>query len=72
MTDKVTIKIPRELYQKLHQMVEITGFSSFTEFIVFALRTLDSSEELEGDGRLTVREIREIKRMLSRLVMCPP
>ncbi|MFC1904397.1 hypothetical protein ACFLXT_01325 [Chloroflexota bacterium] len=28
MSDRVTIKIPRELYQKLALMIEGTGFSS--------------------------------------------
>jgi len=67
MTDKVTIKIPRELYHKLGHMVEGTGFSSVTEFIVFVLRALVSSEELKGQDKLTVKEVREIKRMLNKL-----
>jgi len=30
MADKVTMKIPRELYEKLREMIEGTGFSSVT------------------------------------------
>jgi Arc/MetJ-type ribon-helix-helix transcriptional regulator len=67
MTEKVTIKIPRELYHRLGHMVEGTGFSSVTEFIVFVLRALASSEELKGEDKLTAEEVREIKRMLNRL-----
>ena len=47
MTDKVTIKIPRELYEKLREMMEGTGFSSVTEFIVFVMRSLASSGKIK-------------------------
>jgi len=67
MEDKVTIKIPRELYRKLGQMIEGTGFSSVTEFIVFVLRTLASSGELRGEDRLTAEEVRAIRERLRRL-----
>jgi len=67
MHDKVTIKIPRELYQKLTQMTEGTGFSSVTEFIVFVMRTLASSGELKGEDKLSEVEIRAIRERLKRL-----
>jgi len=67
MEAKVTIKIPRELYRKLGQMIEGTGFSSVTEFIVFVLRTLASSGELRGEDRLTAEEVRAIRERLRRL-----
>lgn len=67
MEAKVTIKIPRELYLKLGQMIEGTGFSSVTEFIVFVLRTLASSGELRGEDRLTAEEVRAIRERLRRL-----
>lgn len=37
---KVTVKIPRPLYRKIQQVVEGSGFSSPTDFIVFVLRDL--------------------------------
>jgi hypothetical protein len=40
----VTIKIPRQLYQKLQTVVAGTGFHSVTEFIVYVLRDLVSIE----------------------------
>ena len=67
MQDKVTIKIPRELYQRLSQMIEGTGFSSVTEFIVFVMRNLASSGEIRGGDRLTEEEIRAIRERLGRL-----
>ena len=67
MRDKVTIKIPRELYQKLTQMTEGTGFSSVTEFIVFVMRNLASSGEIKGEDRLTEEEVRTVRERLRRL-----
>ena len=63
---KVTIKIPRELYQKLSRMIEGTGFSSVTEFIIFVMRSLASGEVTEKD-RLTAEEIKIIRERLKRL-----
>jgi Arc/MetJ-type ribon-helix-helix transcriptional regulator len=67
MRDKVTIKIPRELYQKLGEMIHGTGFSSVTEFIVFVMRNLASSGEIRGEDRLTEEEVRAIRERLRRL-----
>jgi len=67
MENKVTIKIPRELYQKLRQMTEGTGFSSVNEFIVFVMRTLVSSGEIKGEDRLTAEEVEAIRTRLRRL-----
>jgi Arc/MetJ-type ribon-helix-helix transcriptional regulator len=67
MESKVTIKIPRELYQRLGQMIESTGFSSVNEFIVFVMRTLASGGEIRGEDRLTVEEVRAIRERLRKL-----
>lgn len=67
MKDKVTIKIPRELYETLQQMVEGTGFSSVTEFIVFVMRTLASTGKIDEDDKLTEDEVKIIKDRLKRL-----
>ena len=67
MPNKVTIKIPRELYQRLSQMTAGTGFSSVTEFIVFVMRTLASGGEIRGEDRLTAEEVRAIKERLRKL-----
>jgi Arc/MetJ-type ribon-helix-helix transcriptional regulator len=37
---KVTVKIPRPLYRKVQLVIENSGFSSPTDFIVFVLRDL--------------------------------
>ena len=67
MENKVTIKIPRELYRKLSQMVAGTGFSSVTEFIVFVMRTLAAGGEIELEDKLTAEEVRKIRQRLKRL-----
>lgn len=67
MKDKVTIKIPRELYDTLQKMIEGTGFSSTTEFIVFVMRTLASTGRIKEDDKLTEQEVQIIKERLKRL-----
>ena len=67
MCDKVTIKIPRELYQKLGQMIGGTGFASVTEFIVFVMRSLASGGDIKGEDKLTEEEVKAIRERLRRL-----
>ena len=67
MQGKVTIKIPRELYQKLGQMIGGTGFASVTEFIVFVMRSLASSGDIKGRDSLTEEEVTAIRERLRRL-----
>ena len=67
MPDKVTIKIPRELYGTLQKMIEGTGFSSTTEFIVFVMRTLASTGKIKEKDKLTQEEVQIIKERLKKL-----
>ena len=67
MENKVTIKIPRELYLRLRRMIAGTGFSSVNEFIVFVMRTLASAGDIRSDDNLTAEEIRAIRERLRRL-----
>jgi hypothetical protein len=67
MSDRVTIKIPRELYHGLVKMIEGTGFSSVTEFIVFVMRSLASSGDVSGEDTLTEEEVKTIRERLRRL-----
>jgi Arc/MetJ-type ribon-helix-helix transcriptional regulator len=67
MESKVTIKIPRELYQKLRVMVEGTGFSSVTDFIVFVMRTLASGGNINEETNLTAEEVKAIRERLKNL-----
>ena len=67
MENKVTIKIPRDLYRRLSEIIDNTGFSSVTDFIVFVMRTLASSEEPRGEYGLTAQEISAIRERLRKL-----
>ena len=67
MENKVTIKIPRELYLRLRRMIAGTSFSSVSEFIVFVLRTLVMGGEIKGEDRLTAEEVRAIRERLRKL-----
>ena len=65
--EKVTIKIPRELYRLLKQMIKDTGFSSVNEFIVFVMRTVASGSEIKKEDNLTSEEVKAIRNRLRRL-----
>lgn len=67
MGEKVTIKIPRELYLTLQYMIEGTGFSSVTEFIVFTLRTLAATGKITEEDTLREHEVQVIRERLERL-----
>ena len=65
--DKVTIKIPRELYRRLQEMLKGTGFGSVTEFIVYVMRDLASGGRLERQEGLTSQEVDLIRKRLKAL-----
>jgi Arc/MetJ-type ribon-helix-helix transcriptional regulator len=55
--DKVTIKIPRELYQNIQDLIKHTGFGSVTEFIVHVLRDVASGGKLHAGDNETEKEL---------------
>jgi Arc/MetJ-type ribon-helix-helix transcriptional regulator len=65
--DKVTIKIPRPLYENLRKIIAGGGFNSVTDFIVYILRDLISSKSVEKEPSLTKEEIEMIKKRLKFL-----
>ncbi|MHC5034024.1 MAG: CopG family transcriptional regulator [Planctomycetota bacterium] len=68
-SDKVTLKIPRPLYNRLRQLIAGTGFNSVTEFAVFVLRDVASPSERAaplGDT-LTQAEIEAVRQRLRKL-----
>jgi len=67
MTKRVTLKIPAPLYERLKQIIEGTGFSSVTEFVVYVLRDLAAASESQPDARLTEGELRQIVERLRNL-----
>ncbi|MBN2398709.1 MAG: CopG family transcriptional regulator [Candidatus Aminicenantes bacterium] len=63
--DRVTLKIPRQLYKKLQTVIEGSGFRSVNEFVVYVLRDLISLRQEEKD--LSKNEIELIKQRLKNL-----
>jgi metal-responsive CopG/Arc/MetJ family transcriptional regulator len=64
---KVTLKIPRPLYDNLSKIVEESGFNSVTEFVVYILRDLISSRSVKMEPSLTKEEIEMVKKRLKSL-----
>ncbi len=64
---KVTIKIPRELYERIQRVIRGTGFGSVTEFIVYVLRDLVAVEGGPERAGLSRREIDLIRTRLQNL-----
>ena len=64
--DKVTIKIPRPLYDRLKNIIGDSGFSSVNEFIVYVLRDLVSLG-FNDSKELTKEETENIKDRLKNL-----
>jgi Arc/MetJ-type ribon-helix-helix transcriptional regulator len=66
--DKVTLKIPRPLYDNLHEIIGESGFNSVTEFVVYVLRDLLSSRSHpKEEPALSKEEIEAVKRRLKSL-----
>ena len=68
--NKVTIKIPRILYNQLSEIVSGTGFNSVTDFIIYVMRDLVSTpapSDTRVEGKLTKKEIAAIRKRLKTL-----
>ena len=66
MADRVTLKIPRPLYEQLQQVIEGTGFRSVNEFVVYVLRDLVAAKGERPTG-LTPEEIELVRTRLRNL-----
>lgn len=64
---KVTIKIPRPLYQNIKEIIEGTGFDSPTDFIVYVLRDVVSYNISAEQNILRKDEVQMIRRRLKSL-----
>jgi metal-responsive CopG/Arc/MetJ family transcriptional regulator len=65
--DRVTLKIPRQLYKKLQTVIDGSGFRSVNEFVVYVLRDLISLQREESEKDLSKDEIEAIKQRLKNL-----
>jgi len=74
-TSKVTIKIPRTLYNRLQEVISGSGFDSVTDFVVYVLRDLAASGRRREEKRredpvkdpLTREEIEAVRKRLKSL-----
>ena len=66
MNDKVTIKIPRQLYVKVQQLIGESGFNSATDFIVYVLRDVLSDSGKAAD-EFSPDELKAVKQKLRNL-----
>ncbi len=64
---KVTIKIPRQLYNSLKSLIAESGFNSVNDFIVYILRDIASVTKTEANGQFDNEEIERIKERLRNL-----
>ena len=64
---KVTIKIPRQLYDNLKQIIEGSGFNSVTDFIVYVLRDVASHSVIKEESELSQEELSLIRKRLKHL-----
>ena len=65
--DKVTIKIPRPLYDKIAIVIDGAGYNSVTDFIVYVMRDLVASHEVSLKGTTDTGEIEKVKQRLRAL-----
>ena len=64
---RVTLKIPRPLYEKLKTVIEGSGFRSVNEFVVYVMRDLISLRRDEKEKELSKDEVETIKQRLKNL-----
>ena len=64
---KVTVKIPRPLYQKIKVLIDDSGFNSPTDFIVYVLRDLVGGAGPVEKEDFTHDEINAIRQKLKNL-----
>jgi len=65
--DRVTLKIPRPLYEKLKTVIQGSGFRSVNEFVIYVLRDLVALQHGDADKDLSKDEIEAIKQRLKNL-----
>lgn len=65
--DKVTIKIPRPLYDKISKIIDGSGYNSVTDFVVYVLRDIVSSHERIEEDTYSGAEMEQVKERLRNL-----
>ena len=67
--NKVTLKIPRPLYEKIVDVIDGSGYNSVTDFVVYVLRDLVASRHRAPDssGPPIANETQQVKERLQAL-----
>jgi Arc/MetJ-type ribon-helix-helix transcriptional regulator len=66
-TDRVTLKIPRPLYEKLKVVINDSSYRSVNEFVVYVLRDLMAEQSQPSTASLTELTEKEIAIIRDRL-----
>lgn len=66
-SEKVTLKIPRPLYNKIAEVIDGAGYNSVTDFVVYILRDLVASHELSDSESGTGEDMEKVKERLRAL-----
>lgn len=65
---RVTLKIPRELYDNVQRLIEGTGFRSVNDFAVHVLRDVVAGGKLNADqSGLSPHEVELVRQRLKAL-----
>ena len=67
MSDRVTLKIPRPLYEKLHHVIEDSGYRSVNEFVVHVLRDILADRVTGAPVALSAQEVALVRQRLRNL-----
>lgn len=65
--NKVTIKIPRKLYDNLQKITDDTGFNSVTDFVTYCLRDIVYEVKGKDDKKLSEKDVTTVKKRLKSL-----
>ncbi len=65
--ERVTLKIPKPLYEQLKEIIKGTGFSSVTEFVVYVLRDVVALGKMAEEGGLSEEEKEQLRKRLRSL-----
>jgi len=69
--DKVTIKIPRPLFDKISHVIEGAGYNSVTDFIVYVLRDIVTTHRISEGEPYSEGELTAVKERLRSLGYLP-
>ena len=64
---KVTLKIPRPLYDKITKVIEGSGYNSVTDFVVYVMRDMVASAEISHNRPNETNPLHTVKERLRAL-----